>query len=63
VRRKLEITIDARWLRSDKHYFPLPDGWDEMTQDERQRTIDDYAESVISNRVSITGQVVEVMER
>lgn len=46
-----------------KHYFPLPEGWDEMSEDERQRTIDDYAENIISSRVTITGTVVEATGR
>lgn len=58
--RKLEVEIDASWLKSDRYYFKLPDGWDDKTPDEQQDTINAIAAEIIRNRVTITGKAVEV---
>jgi hypothetical protein len=62
VTRKLEITISLGG-GSIRERVTLPEGWDEMTEDERQTSIDDEAETIIWNRKHVTGLVVEVPER
>lgn len=39
--------------------YPLPDGWNEMTEKEKETMLDDWAEAMILNHVDSWAKIVE----
>lgn len=62
--RKLRIHVEWGFtgVSDDENDYDLPEGWDRMTEDQREEVISDYVQTTIFNQVGGSGEVVEVDE-
>lgn len=58
--RRIKVSIHNGYIGGTIHaYHPLPDDWDDMTDDEQQDELDAIWEVEVQNRITGSAEVVE----